>query len=291
MPETVLCGVHLKNPVIAASGTFGFAAEYGQFFDVGRLGAVCTKGLTLRPRQGNSGVRVWETTGGILNSVGLQNPGIPAFLEQELPRMRTLGTVIIANVGGADQAEFVEGVRLLSDAEGIDIIELNISCPNVERGGATFSATCDSARAVVAAVRPVCHKSLMVKLSPDAEDIAVVARTCEEAGADALSLVNSFRGMAIDIRARRPVFDNVTAGLAGPCIKPIALRMVWEVTHAVHIPVVGIGGISTWEDAAEFLLAGAKAVGVGTATLVRPTAMLDIIDGLERFGAAALAPL
>ena len=291
MPETVLCGVHLKNPVIAASGTFGFAAEYGQFFDVGRLGAVCTKGLTLRPRQGNSGVRVWETTGGILNSVGLQNPGIPAFLEQELPRMRTLGTVIIANVGGADQAEFVEGVRLLSDAEGIDIIELNISCPNVERGGATFSATCDSARAVVAAVRPVCHKPLMVKLSPDAEDIAVVARTCEEAGADALSLVNSFRGMAIDIRARRPVFDNVTAGLAGPSIKPIALRMVWEVTHAVHIPVVGIGGISTWEDAAEFLLAGAKAVGVGTATLVRPTAMLDIIDGLERFGAAALAPL
>jgi len=170
MPETMLCGVHLKNPVIAASGTFGFAAEYAQLFDVSRLGAVCTKGLTLRPRQGNSGVRVWETTGGILNSVGLQNPGIPAFLEQELPRMRTLGTVIIANVGGADQAEFVEGVRLLSDAEGVDIIELNISCPNVERGGATFSKTCESARAVVAAVRPVCHKPLMVKLSPDAED-------------------------------------------------------------------------------------------------------------------------
>jgi dihydroorotate dehydrogenase (NAD+) catalytic subunit len=286
MLETTLCGITLKNPVIAASGTFGFGAEYGDFFDVGRLGGICTKGLTLHPREGNPGLRVWETSAGMMNSVGLQNPGIPAFLERELPRMRTLGTAIIANVGGGDLEEYVEGVRLLSCAEGVDIVELNISCPNVHEGGMAFGIKCDVAASVVTAVRRVCSKPLMVKLSPNAEDITAMAIACEQAGADAVSLVNTFKALAIDVRARKPVFDNVTAGLSGPCIKPIALRMVWEVAHAVQIPVVGIGGIITWQDALEFVMAGATAVQVGTATFVQPTAMQDIVDGLKNYCAA-----
>jgi len=283
MLETTLCGITLKNPVIAASGTFGFGAEYGDFFDVGRLGGICTKGLTLHPREGNPGLRVWETAAGMMNSVGLQNPGIPAFLERELPRMRTLGTAIIANVGGGDLEEYVEGVRLLSSAEGVDVIELNISCPNVHEGGMAFGIKCDVAAGVVAAVRRVCSKPLMVKLSPNAEDITAMSVACERAGADAVSLVNTFKALAIDIHTRKAVFDNVTAGLSGPCIKPIALRMVWEVAHAVHIPVVGIGGITTWQDALEFIMAGATAVQVGTATFVQPTAMQGIVDGLEHY--------
>jgi len=283
MLETTLCGITLKNPVIAASGTFGFGAEYGDFFDVGRLGGISTKGLTLHPREGNPGLRVWETAAGMMNSVGLQNPGIPAFLERELPRMRTLGTAVIANVGGGDLEEYVEGVRLLSSAEGVDVIELNISCPNVHEGGMAFGIKCDVAAGVVAAVRRVCSKPLMVKLSPNAEDITAMSVACERAGADAVSLVNTYKALAIDIRSRKAVFDNVTAGLSGPCIKPIALRMVWEVAHAVHIPVVGIGGITTWQDALEFIMAGATAVQVGTATFVQPTAMQGIVDGLERY--------
>ena len=283
MLETTLCGVRLANPIIAASGTFGFGEEYGRFFDVGRLGAICTKGLTLAPRGGNTGVRVWETPSGMMNSVGLQNPGIPAFLEHELPRMRTLGVPIIANVGGGDIDEYVEGVRRVSAADGVDIVELNISCPNVREGGMAFGITCSAAVSVVTAVRPVCAKPLMVKLSPNAEDIVAMAVACERAGADAVSLVNTFKAMAIDIRTHKPVFDGVTAGLSGPAVKPIALRMVWEAARAVHIPVVGMGGICTWQDAQEFLIAGATAIQVGTATFVKPTAMLDIIDGLERW--------
>ena len=286
MLETTLCGVMLKNPVIAASGTFGFGAEYGQLFDVGTLGGICTKGLTLHPREGNSGLRVWETPAGMMNSVGLQNPGIPAFLERELPRMRTLGTVIIANVGGGDLEEYVQGVRLVSTAEGVDIVELNISCPNVHEGGMAFGIKCDVAASVVAAVRSVCARPLMVKLSPNAEDVTAMAVACEQAGADAVSLVNTFKALAIDIHSRKPVFDNVTAGLSGPCVKPIALRMVWEIAHAVRIPVVGMGGITTWQDALEFIMAGATAVQVGTATFARPTAMLDIVDGLEGYCAS-----
>lgn len=283
MLETTLCGITLKNPVIAASGTFGFGAEYGQLFDVGQLGGICTKGLTMHPREGNPGLRVWETPAGMLNSVGLQNPGIPVFLERELPRMHTLDTAIIANVGGGDLEEYVEGVRLLSQADGVDIIELNISCPNVHEGGMAFGIKCDVAASVVAAVRTVCSKPLMVKLSPNAEDITAMAVACEQAGADAVSLVNTFKALAIDIHTGKPVFDNVTAGLSGPCIKPVALRMVWEVAHAVHIPVVGMGGITSWQDALEFIMAGATAVQVGTATFVKPTAMLEIVDGLERY--------
>jgi dihydroorotate dehydrogenase (NAD+) catalytic subunit len=197
--------------------------------------------------------------------------------------MRTLGTAIIANVGGGDPEEYVEGVRLVSRAEGVDIVELNISCPNVREGGMAFGIKCDVAASVVAAVRRVCSKPLMVKLSPNAEDITAMAIACERAGADAVSLVNTFKALAIDIGARKPIFDNMTAGLSGPCIKPIALRMVWEVARAVHIPVVGIGGITTWQDALEFIMAGATAVQVGTATFVQPTAMQGIVDGLERY--------
>ncbi len=283
MLETTLCGIALKNPVIAASGTFGFGAEYGDFFDVGRLGGICTKGLTLRPREGNAGLRMWETPAGMLNSVGLQHPGIPMFIESELPRMRTLGTAIIANLGGGDVDEYVEGARLLTGASGVDIIELNISCPNVHEGGMAFGITCAAARSVVAAVRNVCTKPLTVKLSPNAENIVAMAQTCEEAGADAVSLVNTFKAMAIDIHARKPVFANVAAGLSGPAIKPIALRMVWEVAHAVSIPVVGMGGIMTWQDALEFIMAGATAIQVGTATFVKPDALLDIVNGLEHY--------
>jgi dihydroorotate dehydrogenase (NAD+) catalytic subunit len=283
MLEATLCGITLKNPVIAASGTFGFAEEYSRLFDVSRLGGVCTKGLTLNPREGNPGLRVWETPAGMMNSVGLQNPGIPVFLDRELPRMRTLGTAVIANVSGGDLEEYVEGVRLLSAADGVDMIELNISCPNVHEGGMAFGIKSDLAARVVAVVRPVSSKPLMVKLSPNAEDVVAMAVACEHAGADAISLVNTFKALAIDIRSRKPVFDNVTAGLSGPAIKPIALRMVWEVAHAVHIPVVGMGGISTWQDALEFIMAGATAVQVGTATFVKSTAILDIVDGLERY--------
>jgi dihydroorotate dehydrogenase (NAD+) catalytic subunit len=283
MLEATLCGITLKNPVIAASGTFGFAEEYSRLFDVSRLGGICTKGLTLNPREGNPGLRVWETPAGMMNSVGLQNPGIPVFLDRELPRMRTLGTAVIANVSGGDLEEYVEGVRLLSAADGVDMIELNISCPNVHEGGMAFGIKSDLAARVVAVVRPVSSKPLMVKLSPNAEDVVAMAVACEHAGADAISLVNTFKALAIDIRSRKPVFDNVTAGLSGPAIKPIALRMVWEVAHAVHIPVVGMGGITTWQDALEFIMAGATAVQVGTATFVKPTAILDIIDGLEHY--------
>jgi dihydroorotate dehydrogenase (NAD+) catalytic subunit len=283
MLEATLCGITLKNPVIAASGTFGFAEEYSRLFDVSRLGGICTKGLTLNPREGNPGLRVWETPAGMMNSVGLQNPGIPVFLDRELPRMRTLGTAVIANVSGGDLEEYVEGVRLLSAADGVDMIELNISCPNVHEGGMAFGIKSDLAARVVAVVRPVSSKPLMVKLSPNAEDVVAMAVACEHAGADAISLVNTFKALAIDIRSRKPVFDNVTAGLSGPAIKPIALRMVWEVAHAVHIPVVGMGGISTWQDALEFIMAGATAVQVGTATFVKSTAILDIVDGLERY--------
>lgn len=280
MREVTLCGITLKNPVIAASGTFGFGAEYSQFFDVGLLGGICTKGLTLRPREGNRGCRVVETAAGMMNSVGLQNPGIPVFLERELPRMRSLGTVLIANLGGEDLDSYVEGARLLSAANGIAMIELNISCPNVRQGGMAFGMDCQTAGTVVAAVRRVCTKPLMVKLSPNAPDITAVAQACEHAGADAISLVNTFQAMAIDLHTRQPVFDNVTAGLSGPAIKPIALRMVWDTVRAVHVPVVGMGGILTWEDAAEFLIAGATAVQVGTASFLRPTAIPEIIAGL-----------
>lgn len=277
-----ICGVNLKNPVIAASGTFGFGGEYNEFYDVSKLGAICSKGITLNKKEGNEGIRIFETTGGILNSVGLQNPGVDHFIKVELPGMKKLGTVVIANLGGGTLKEYVEAAEKLS-ASDVDIVELNISCPNVKCGGMAFGIKSETAYKVVKAVRGKCSKPLMVKLSPNAEDIVDMACSCCKAGADSVSLVNTFKAMAVDIKSRKAVFDNVTAGLSGPAIKPIALRMVYEVSKAVDVPVVGIGGICSWEDAVEFIMAGASAVEVGTANFIKPDVCLDIIDGLEEY--------
>lgn len=277
-----IAGVPFKNPVIAASGTFGYGKEYAGLLDIARLGGIATKGLTLEPRAGNTGIRLHETPAGLINSIGLENPGIPAFIERELPALRLLGPAVIANLSGSTLEDYVAGARLLDDSP-IDMIELNISCPNVKAGGMAFGLCPTDAAGVTAAVRAATKKPLMVKLSPNAADICAVGRSCEDAGADALSLVNTFKALAIDIRRRKPVFDNITAGLSGPAIKPIALRMVWELCGAVSVPVVGMGGIANAEDAIEFIMAGATAIQVGAATFARPTSMTEIIDGLETF--------
>ena len=286
--SVIIAGLRLRNPVIAASGTFGYGREYGQLFDVSRLGGICTKGLTLKERPGNKGIRVWETPAGLLNSIGLENPGIPAFIEKELPRLRELGPAVIANLSGSTATEYAEGAALL-DASSVDMIELNISCHNVKAGGIAFGLDPEAAASVVAPVRRACdNKPLMVKLSPNAPDLAAVAIACVKAGADALSLVNTFKAMAIDVKNRRPVFDNVSAGLSGPAVRPIALRMVWELYGALQaagsaVPIVGLGGIARTEDALEFLMAGAAAIQVGSATFARPAAMIGIIEGIESY--------
>lgn len=282
MLETVISGVRLKNPVIAASGTFGFGREFARFYDLSLLGGISSKGLTLEERFGNSGERLYETESGLINSIGLQNPGVDAFIREELPYMRSLGTVVLANLGGGTLDAYLEGAEKLNAAP-VDMIELNISCPNVKAGGMAFGIRSDVAFEVVREVRAVCKKPLMVKLSPNAENIVEMAVRCEEAGADSISLVNTFKAMAIDIERQRPVFDNVFAGLSGPAIKNIALRMVYEVYAAVSVPVVGMGGISSWQDAVEFIMAGASAVQVGTANFVRPTICPEIIGGIEKF--------
>lgn len=276
-------GLRLKNPVIAASGTFGYGHEYAGLVDASALGGIATKGLTLEARGGNKGVRLHETPAGLINSIGLENPGIPAFIEKELPGLRRLGTVVFANLSGGSLEGYEEGAALLDAAEGVDAIELNISCPNVRQGGMNFGLDPGVAAEVVRLVRARSAKPLVVKLSPNAPDLLAVARACEEAGADALSLVNTFKAMAIDIDRARPVFDNLTAGLSGPAIRPIALRLVWEVVGAVDIPVVGMGGIATARDAIEFIMAGAVAVEVGTATFPNPNAMGDIIVDMTAF--------
>jgi dihydroorotate dehydrogenase (NAD+) catalytic subunit len=286
--SVTIAGVRLKNPVIAASGTFGYGREYGDLIDVSRLGGICTKGLTLNPRPGNTGIRVWETPSGLLNSIGLENPGVRAFIETELPRLRELGPAVIANLSGASVEEYAEAAALLN-ASSVDMIELNISCPNVKAGGMAFGLDPEAAASVTGPVRRASgSKPLMVKLSPNAPDLAAVARSCVNAGADALSLVNTFKAMAIDVKNRKPVFDNISAGLSGPAIKPIALRMVWELYGALKaagalVPIVGLGGIAAGEDALEFLMAGATAVQAGSATFAHPAAMLEIIDGIAAY--------
>jgi dihydroorotate dehydrogenase (NAD+) catalytic subunit len=283
-----IAGVKLKNPVIASSGTFGKGREYNGIFDVSLLGGICTKGLTLVPRPGNQGIRIWETPSGLINSIGLENPGIQSFLENDLDYMRRLGPAIIANLSGASSDEYVKGAVLL-DGSSVDMIELNISCPNVRDGGLTFGMDPGTAAALVVAVRRVCrHKPLMVKLSPNCPSIVSVAIACVNAGADALSLVNTFRAMAIDTEKRKPVFENIIAGLSGPAIKPIALRIVWELYDTVknlraNIPIVGMGGISCTEDALEFLMAGSCAIQVGTATFSNPHTMVEIISGIHKY--------
>jgi dihydroorotate dehydrogenase (NAD+) catalytic subunit len=283
--SVTIAGVHFRNPVIAASGTFGYGREYAEIIDVSRLGGICTKGLTLNPRAGNAGIRLWETPAGLLNSIGLENPGISAFIEKELPHLRKLGPVVIANLSGSTIEEYVEGAALLNTCV-VDMIELNISCPNVKAGGMAFGLDPQAAATVVEPVRhALTAKPLMVKLSPNAPDLTAVARACVNAGADALSLVNTFKAMAIDIQNRRPVFENISAGLSGPAIKPIALRMVWELCRELKpvVPIVGLGGIATADDALEFLMAGAAAVQVGSATFPHPSTMIEIIDGIESY--------
>lgn len=282
MIKTNLCGIELKNPVIAASGTFGNGVEFSEYIDISKLGAVSSKGLTLHPKDGNKGQRIYETSSGIMNSIGLQNPSVAGFIKDDLPIMEKFGTEIIVNLGGNTLEEYIEGAKLLEDTN-INMIELNISCPNVKEGGMAFGMFCDDANLVVREVRKVTSKKLMVKLSPNAHNLVEVALECEKAGADALSLVNTFNALAIDIFKRKAVFSNITAGLSGPCIKPIALRMVREVYKEVNIPVVGIGGISNYKDAVEFIMAGATAIQVGTANFVNPQVMIEIINDMEQF--------
>ncbi|AGK96554.1 dihydroorotate dehydrogenase [Clostridium pasteurianum] len=282
MTNVSICGVDFKNPVIAASGTFGFGNEYINYFDVGKLGGISSKGLTIMPKEGNNGMRIYEVASGIMNSVGLQNPGVEHFIKEELQAMKKLDTVVIANLGGGTTEDYEKGIELLNNTD-VDIIELNISCPNVKHGGMAFGIKSNVAFDVVSRVKKYCDKPLMVKLSPNAEDIVDMAVKCTEAGADSISLVNTFKAMAIDINKRKPIFDNVSAGLSGPCIKPIALRMVYEVAKAVDVPVVGMGGISNGKDALEFIMAGATAVQIGTANFMKPDICLDIIDDIEAF--------
>lgn len=275
-------GVEFKNPVIAASGTFGFGAEYNNFYDVGILGGISSKGLTINPKEGNDGLRVFETPSGMMNSVGLNNPGIDAFIEKELPKMKKLGTNILANVGGGCLEDYEAAISKI-DKTDVDMIELNISCPNVKHGGMAFGIKSDVAYDVVKKVRALTTKPLMVKLSPNAEDIVDMAVKCQKAGADSISLINTLKGMAIDPYKRKPVFNNVTAGLSGPAVKPIALRMVYEVSKAVDIPVIGLGGISNGLDAIEFMMAGASAIQIGTVNFFNPMAGKEIIEEMEGF--------
>ncbi|QPK93701.1 dihydroorotate dehydrogenase [Actinomyces sp. zg-332] len=282
MLEVDICGVKFKNPVIGASGTFGFGREFAEYMDLNRIGGISTKGLTYGGRDGNTGIRIWETPSGIMNSIGLQNPSVPTFIEEELPYMEKLDTQILANIGGSQIEDYVKSIDLI-DKTNIKIIELNISCPNVKEGGMAFGIKCDSAYQIIKEVRAHTDKVLMVKLSPNAESIKDMALTCVEAGADCLSLVNTFNALAIDIHQRKAVFDNITAGLSGAAIKPIALRMVRDVYSVVDVPIVGMGGIMDYKDAIEFIMAGSTAIQVGTANFINPTVMIDIIEGMESF--------
>lgn len=280
--ETKAMGLKFKNPILAASGTFGFGEEFSQIYDLSNIGGICSKGLTLHPRSGNKGIRVWETPMGLMNSIGLENPGIDKFIEVELPKMKSYNTVIFANLGGHCEEDYFEGIHKLNSTS-VDAIELNISCPNVKSGGMAFGVKASVAYEIVSKVRKICHKPLMVKLSPNAENIPDMALACEAAGADAISLVNTIQAMAIDIKEKKAVFDNIYAGLSGPCIKPIALRMVHEAVKSVKIPVCGLGGIMSARDVLEFIMAGATLVQIGTGNFIKPDIAIDIIKDLEEF--------
>ncbi|MCR5387676.1 MAG: dihydroorotate dehydrogenase [Lachnospiraceae bacterium] len=280
--KTVMCGVEFKNPVALASGTCGFGEELNEYFDISLLGGICSKGLTLNPRKGNTGIRIWETPSGIMNSVGLENPGVKAYIEGHLDFVNSKDLVNIVNLGGHCIDDYLQGIELLNPCK-IDFLELNISCPNVKSGGMNFGVKTEVAREVVREARKLCKHKMIVKLSPNAEDIVSLAKMCEEEGADALTLVNTFLGLAIDINKKKAVFDNGYAGLSGPAIKPIALRMVNQVSKAVNIPVMGVGGITTWQDAIEFIMAGATTLQVGTASFMAPAKSLSIIEGMEKY--------
>ena len=280
--SVTFAGVNFKNPIVAASGTFGFGREYSEFYDLSLLGGICVKGLTLRPRLGNDPPRIAETPMGMLNSVGLQNPGIETFIETELPFLRGFNTNIIANIAGNTVEEYAEIAEKLSDAK-VDIIEVNVSCPNVKEGGIQFGTSAESVAMVTAAVKRRSHVPVMIKLSPNVTDIKETAKAAEGAGADAISLINTIIGMRIDIATRKPVLYNNTGGLSGPAILPVAIYMVRQVYQAVKIPVLGMGGVTKAEDAIEMMLAGANLVGVGTACFSDPYAPVKIINGIENY--------
>lgn len=277
-----IADIEFKNPLIAASGTYGFGKEYEEYYDISKIGGVSTKGLTLNPKDGNEGIRLFETPSGLMNSIGLENPGIQAFIDNELDFLLSKDLIILVNIGGNNIEDYLEAVRLISKTEA-QMIELNISCPNVKSGGMAFGIKTCVAKDVVKKVREVTDKPLIVKLSPNANDIVEMAKACEEVGADALSLVNTFNAMAIDIDRRKTVFNNKTAGLSGPAIKPIALRMTYEVSKAVNIPVIGMGGIQNYRDVIEFIMAGASAVQVGTMNFTEPMIMANIAEDLEKY--------
>ncbi len=279
---TNVMGLEFKNPILTASGTFGFGEEFSKIYDLSNLGGICSKGLTLHERQGNSGIRIWETPMGLMNSIGLQNPGVDNFIKYELPRMKGYNTVIIANLGGHCEEDYFEGIYKLNETD-IDLIELNISCPNVKSGGMAFGVKSSVAYNVVSKVKRICKKPLMVKLSPNAESISEMAIACEEAGADGISLINTIQAMAIDIKEKKAVFDNIYAGLSGPCVKPIALRMVHEAVKHVKIPVCGLGGIMNAQDVIEFIMAGATLVQIGTANFIKPDIAIDIVNELSEY--------
>ena len=273
----------LKNPVMTASGTFGYGEEYAEFIDLSRLGAVVVKGLSLSPKEGNPPPRIVETAAGMLNAIGLQNIGIERFISEKIPFLKTYDTAVIVNFFGDSVEEYVLAAEKLSSVKGVHGLEMNISCPNKQAGWCVFGTDPKVTREVVSAVRKKTSLPLIVKLSPNVTDIGLMARAAEEAGADAVSVINTITGMAVDARTRRPKLANITGGLSGPAIKPIALRMVYEVYKSVRIPIIGMGGIMSGEDAVEFLLAGATAVAVGTANFVRPTAAVEVLDDIIHF--------
>ena len=274
--------LELKNPVMGASGTFGFGKEYEDFLDVNEIGAIVTKGVTPKPRAGNPGVRIAETPSGMLNCIGLENPGVDAFIYDILPKIKKYNTAVIVNISAGSVEEYAEMAWRL-DIDGVDAVEVNISCPNVKEGGIAFGTDPKAATAVTHAVKTHTKKTVIVKLSPNVTDIVQMAKAVEEAGADAISMINTLTGMAIDINTRKPLLGNITGGLSGPAVKPVALRMVWQVAKAVNIPIIGMGGIASAEDAIEFLLAGATAVAVGAHNFIDPSALKVIADGISEY--------
>lgn len=276
-------GLRLKNPVMTASGTFGYGTEFADLIELSRLGGMVVKGTTLNPRQGNPYPRMAETPSGMLNAVGLQNKGVDYFVEHIYPEIKDIDTAIIVNVSGACPEDYAETCRRLQGLDKIAAVEINISCPNVKQGGMAFGTTCEGAASVVSTVRKVWDGHMIVKLSPNVTDITAIARTAETEGADSVSLVNTFLGMAIDPETRRPLLSTVTGGLSGPCIRPIAVRMVWQVAQAVKIPVIGLGGIASGRDAMEFILAGASAVEIGTANFIDPAVSVKAVQWIEEY--------
>lgn len=276
-----LAGIYLRNPVMTASGTFGYGEEFAEYVNLESIGAIVTKGLSLKPRAGNPTPRIVETPGGMLNAIGLQNVGIEAFISKKIPYLRSVKTPVIANFFGNTIDEYAEMARRLDEIPEVAGLEINISCPNVKHGGIVFGTDPASAASVVSACRATTKKTLIVKLSPNVTDVVVMAKACEDAGADVLSLINTLTGMAIDLNSRKPVLANITGGFSGPAIKPIALKMVWQVAKAVKLPIIGIGGIMNAVDALEFMLAGATAVQIGTASFINPGAAQKIAEDME----------